>query len=262
MPKRRPAPRYGRIAFVASDAPAAQRARTRLARRYGDARPETADVVVALGGDGFMLATLQRFMNSGKPIYGMHRGTVGFLMNEFHEQGLAERLATAHVTVIHPLVMRARDAAGRIHRHRAINEVSLFRQTNQAAQLRVLVDGKERLSGLMADGLLLSTPAGSTAYNLSVQGPIIPIGAPLLALTPISPFRPRRWRGALLPDRAKVTIEVLEAAKRPVAAVADHDEVRSVRSVEISMDRDTDMHLLFDPHHSLDERILREQFGY
>jgi NAD+ kinase len=262
MPKRRPASRYSRIAFVASDAPAAQRARTRLARRYGDARPDTADVVVALGGDGFMLATLQRFMNSGKPIYGMHRGTVGFLMNEFHEQGLVERLAAAHVTVIHPLVMRARDAAGRIHRHRAINEVSLFRQTNQAAQLRVLVDGKERLSGLMADGLLLSTPAGSTAYNLSVQGPIIPIGAPLLALTPISPFRPRRWRGALLPDRAKVTIQVLEAAKRPVAAVADHDEVRSVRSVEISMDRDTDMHLLFDPHHSLDERILREQFGY
>jgi NAD+ kinase len=262
MPKRRPAPRYGRIAFVASYAPAAQRARTRLARRYGDARPETADVVVALGGDGFMLTTLQRFMNSGKPIYGMHRGTVGFLMNEFHEQGLAERLAAAHVTVIHPLLMRARDAAGRVHRHRAINEVSLFRQTYQAARLRVLVDDKERLPGLVADGVLLSTPAGSTAYNLSVQGPIIPIGAPLLALTPISPFRPRRWRGALLPDRAQVTVEVLEAAKRPVAAVADHDEVRSVRSVEISMDHDIDMHLLFDPHHSLDERILREQFGY
>jgi NAD+ kinase len=262
MPKRRPAPRYGRIAFVASDAPAAQRARTRLARRYGDARPETADVVVALGGDGFMLTTLQRFMNSGKPIYGMHRGTVGFLMNEFHEQGLAERLAAAHVTVIHPLLMRARDAAGRVHRHRAINEVSLFRQTYQAARLRVLVDDKERLPGLVADGVLLSTPAGSTAYNLSVQGPIIPIGAPLLALTPISPFRPRRWRGALLPDRAQVTVEVLEAAKRPVAAVADHDEVRSVRSVEISMDHDIDMHLLFDPHHSLDERILGEQFGY
>jgi NAD+ kinase len=262
MPKRRPAPRYSRIAFVASDAPAAQRARTRLARRYGDARPDSADVVVALGGDGFMLATLQRFMNSGKPIYGMHRGTVGFLMNEFNEQGLTERLAAAHVTVIHPLVMRARDAAGHVHRHRAINEVSLFRQTYQLARLRILVDGKERLPELSADGVLLSTPAGSTAYNLSVQGPIIPIGAPLLALTPISPFRPRRWRGALLPGRAKVTVEVLEATKRPVAAVADHDEVRSVRSVEISMDHDTEMHLLFDPHHSLDERILREQFGY
>jgi NAD+ kinase len=158
--------------------------------------------------------------------------------------------------------MRARDAAGRIHRHRAINEVSLFRQTNQAAQLRILVDGKERMPDLRADGVLLATPAGSTAYNLSVQGPIIPIGASLLALTPISPFRPRRWRGALLPDRAQVTVEVLDADKRPVAAVADHDEVRSVRSVEISMDHSIDMHLLFDPHHSLDERILSEQFGF
>jgi NAD+ kinase len=158
--------------------------------------------------------------------------------------------------------MRARDAAGRAHRHRAINEVSLFRQTYQLARLRIMVDGKERMPDLAADGVLLSTPAGSTAYNLSVQGPIIPIGAPLLALTPISPFRPRRWRGALLPDRAQVTVEVLDADKRPVAAVADHDEVRSVRSVEISMDHDIDMHLLFDPHHSLDERILSEQFGY
>jgi len=263
MPKRRPiAARYKSIAFVASDVPAAQQARRRLVRRYGDARPETADVVVALGGDGLMLATLQRFMNSGKPIYGMHRGTVGFLMNEYAESGLVERLAAAEVSVIHPLSMRARDAAGRVHRHRAINEVSLFRQGYQAARLRILVDGKVRLPALVADGVLVATPAGSTAYNLSVQGPIIPIGAPLMALTPISPFRPRRWRGALLPDRAKVTIDVLEADKRPVAAVADHDEVRSVRSVEISMDHGTAMHMLFDPGHSLDERILREQFGY
>jgi NAD+ kinase len=262
MPKRSPAPRFKRIAFVASDVPEAQRARQALARRYGDASPETADVVVALGGDGLMLATLQRFMNSGKPIYGMHRGTVGFLMNEYSEHGLRERLAAAQVTVIHPLLMRARDAAGRTHRHRAINEVSLFRQTYQAARLRVLIDGKERLAELVADGIMLATPAGSTAYNLSAQGPIIPIGAPLLALTPISPFRPRRWRGALLPDRARVKIEVLEAAKRPVAAVADHDEVRSVRAVEISMDHATSMHMLFDPGHSLDERILGEQFGY
>ena len=183
-------------------------------------------------------------------------------MNEFSEKNLAERLAAAQVTVIHPLLMRAHDAAGRVHRHRAINEVSLFRQSYQAARLRVMVDGKERLSELVADGILLATPAGSTAYNLSVQGPIIPIDAPLLALTPISPFRPRRWRGALLPDRAQVTIEVREAAKRPVAAVADHNEVRSVRSVEISMDHKVAMHMLFDPGHSLDERILREQFGY
>jgi len=263
MPKRRPVPaRYRSIAFVASDVPAAQQARRRLIKRYGDARPETADVVVALGGDGLMLATLQRLMNSGKPIYGMHRGTIGFLMNEFSETGLVERLAAAEVSVIHPLVMRARDAAGRVHRHRAINEVSLFRQGYQAARLRVLVDGKVRLPALVADGVLVATPAGSTAYNLSAQGPIIPIGAPLMALTPISPFRPRRWRGALLPDRAKVRIDVLEGDKRPVAAVADHDEVRSVRSVEIGMDHSTSMHMLFDPGHSLDERILREQFGY
>jgi NAD+ kinase len=262
MPKRPASPRYQRVAFVASDVPAAQQARRRLARRYGDARPETADVIVALGGDGLMLATLQRFMNSGKPLYGMHRGTVGFLMNEFSEKDLIERLAAAHVTVIHPLLMRARDAASRVHHHRAINEVSLFRQSSQAARLRVLIDGKERLAELVADGILLATPAGSTAYNLSVQGPIIPIDAPLLALTPISPFRPRRWRGALLPDRAQVTIEVLEAEKRPVAAVADHDEVRSVRAVEIKMDHSIAMQLLFDPGHSLDERILSEQFGY
>jgi NAD+ kinase len=262
MPKRRITPRFKHIAFVASDVTAAQRARARLVKLYGDAKPETADVIVALGGDGLMLATLQRFMNSGKPIYGMHRGTVGFLMNEYSEQCLVERLTAAQVTVIHPLLMRARDAAGRVHRHRAINEVSLFRQTYQAARLRVLVDGKERLAELVADGVMLATPAGSTAYNLSAQGPIIPIGAPLLALTAISPFRPRRWRGALLPDRAQVTLEVLEAAKRPVAAVADHDEVRSVRTVEIGMDHSIDMHMLFDPGHSLDERILGEQFGY
>src|ERR1700684_818291 len=262
MSKRPAATRYKRIAFVASNVAAAQSARRRLIRRDGNARPETADVIVALGGDGLMLATLQRFMNSGKPIYGMDRGTVGFLMNEYRENGLAERLAAAQVSVILPLLMRARDAAGRVHRHRAINEVSLFRQTYQAARLRVLVDGKERLAQLVADGVLLATPAGSTAYNLSVQGPIIPIDAPLLALTPISPFRPRRWRGALLPDRAQVTLEVLEAAKRPVAAVADHDEVRSVRTIEIGMDHSIDMHMLFDTGHSLDERILGEQFGY
>jgi NAD+ kinase len=192
----------------------------------------------------------------------MHRGTVGFLMNDFVLDGLPERIAAAHMTVIHPLVMRARDAAGRTHEHRAINEVSLFRQSAQAAHLRILIDSKERLAELVADGMLVATPAGSTAYNLSVQGPIIPINAPMLALTPISPFRPRRWRGALLPDKAKVTIEVLDAEKRPVAAVADHDEVRSVRSVDISMDHACSINMLFDPGHNLDERILREQFGF
>jgi NAD+ kinase len=254
--------RYARIAFVASPIAEAQDARARLVKRYNAAAPEQADVIVALGGDGLMLQTLHAFMQSGKPIYGMHRGTVGFLMNEFNEERLPERLAAAKTALIHPLLMRARDADGRQHEHRAINEVSLFRQTYQAARLRILIDGKERLEALVADGALVATPAGSTAYNLSAQGPIIPINAPLLALTPISPFRPRRWRGALLPDTARVTIDVLEAEKRPVAAVADHDEVRSVHSVDISMDHGIAIPMLFDPGHSLDERILREQFGY
>ena len=253
---------FSQIAFVAATTPEAREAYDRLTAQYGNAEPKSADVIVALGGDGLMLQTLHRFMNSGKPIYGMHRGTVGFLMNDFAPDRLHERVAAAHTTVIHPLLMRARDAQGRTHEHRAINEVSLFRQSAQAAHLRILVDGQERLAQLVADGVLISTPAGSTAYNLSVQGPIIPINASLLALTPISPFRPRRWRGALLPDRANVTIEVVEAGKRPVAAVADHDEVRSVVSVDVSMDQAISLNLLFDPGHNLDERILREQFGF
>jgi NAD+ kinase len=254
--------RYDRIAFVASQSPEAAEACTRLVARYGNCEPAAADVVVALGGDGLMLQTLRTLMRSGKPIYGMHRGTVGFLMNEFNEDDLKERLAAAEPTVIHPLVMRARDRAGQTHEHYAINEVSVYRQTYQAARLRILIDGKERLRELVADGVMVATPAGSTAYNLSVQGPIIPIRAPLLALTPISPFRPRRWHGALLPDTAEVTIEALDPDKRPVAAVADHSEVREVASVEVAMDHAISMHMLFDPGHSLDERILREQFGY
>jgi NAD+ kinase len=257
-----PAPRYERIAFVASTAPEAVAARARLVARYGDAEAATADVVVALGGDGLMLQTLHRHMNTATPIYGMHRGTVGFLMNDFSEDGLHERLAAAKTTLIHPLLMRAHDADGNIRQHHAINEVSLFRQTYQAARLRILVDGQVRLPELVSDGVLVATPAGSTAYNLSAQGPIIPINASLMALTPMSAFRPRRWRGALLPDTAQVTVEVLEADKRPVAAVADHDEVRAVRAVDIRMDHGISMHMLFDPGHSLDERILREQFGY
>jgi NAD+ kinase len=258
----RPRQSFERIAFVASPIAEAQDALQQLVRRYGNAEPASADVIVALGGDGLMLQTLHRMMKSGKPIYGMHRGTVGFLMNDFSTDGLKERLQAAEITVIHPLLMHATDDAGRSHEYHAINEVSVFRQTYQAARLRILIDGQERLAQLVADGVLVATPAGSTAYNLSVQGPIIPINAPLLALTPISPFRPRRWRGALLPDSARVRIEVLEADKRPVAAVADHDEVRSVHSVDVSMDHTIAMHMLFDPGHSLDERILREQFGY
>jgi len=255
-------PRYEHIAFVASATPEAELAAAALRKQYGNATLDSADVVVALGGDGLMLQTLHQFLHAAKPIYGMHRGTVGFLMNDFSAENLKERIAAAQTTIIHPLVMEAVDANGKTHVFRAINEVSLFRQAYQAAKLRILIDGKERLAELIADGVLVATPAGSTAYNLSVQGPIIPVGAPLLALTPISPFRPRRWRGALLPDGAQVTVEVIEALKRPVAAVADHDEVRSVRKVDIRMDRDISMHMLFDPGHSLDERILREQFGY
>jgi NAD+ kinase len=255
-------PRHEKIAFVASQSPEAQDALQRLVARYGETSIDDADVIVALGGDGLMLQTLHRMMNAGKPLYGMHRGTVGFLMNDFAEDGLKERLAAAETTVIHPLVMRTEDIAGRHHEHRAINEVSVFRQTHQAARLSIQVDRKERIAELVADGVLVATPAGSTAYNLSAQGPIIPIDAPLLALTPISPFRPRRWRGALLPHQAKVTVTVLEADKRPVAAVADHDEVRSALRVEIEMDHAISMQMLFDPGHSLDERILREQFGY
>jgi NAD+ kinase len=254
--------RYEHIAFVASPTPEAEKAAALLKQRYGNADPQAADVIVALGGDGLMLQTLHRFMTAAKPIYGMHRGTVGFLMNDFSADNLRERLAAAQTTLIHPLLMRAVDTDGKTQEFRAINEVSLFRQTHQAAKLRISIDGKERLMELAADGVLVSTPAGSTAYNLSVQGPIIPIGAPLLALTPISPFRPRRWRGALLPDSARVTIEVHEAQKRPVAAVADHDEVRSVHTVDVRLDRGISMHMLFDPGHNLDERILREQFGY
>jgi len=255
-------PSYERIHFVASPNAEARDARQRLVKRYSDVTPEKADVIVALGGDGLMLQTLHKFMKSGKPIYGMHRGTVGFLMNEYYPDDLPERLAKAQVAVIHPLLMCAHDEDGDAREFHAFNEVSLFRQTYQAARLRILIDDEERLPELVADGLLLATPAGSTAYNLSAQGPIIPINAPLMALTPISPFRPRRWRGALLPDSARVRVEVLEPEKRPVAAVADHDEVRAVCAVDIRMDHGISMQMLFDPGHSLDERILREQFGY
>ena len=254
--------RYDRIAFVASAGAEAQAALAQLVQIYGNHEPNEAEIVVALGGDGLMLQTLHQHMRTGKPIYGMHRGTIGFLMNEFSTLDLHARLAAARESLIHPLLMRATDVHGVIHLHHAINEVSLFRQTYQAARLRILIDERERMAELIADGVLVATPAGSTAYNLSVQGPIIPINAPLLALTPISPFRPRRWRGALLPNTAYVVIEVLEGDKRPVAAVADHDEARDVRRVEVLSDRTISMRMLFDPGHSLEERILSEQFSY
>ena len=254
--------KYQRIAFVASPGVEAQQALEQLTQVYDNHPPQEADVVVALGGDGLMLQTLHGLMHTSTPIYGMHRGTVGFLMNEFAVHNLGERLDAARVTRINPLLMRATDVHGNVHIHHAINEVALFRQTHQAARLRILIDENERMPELIADGVLVATPAGSTAYNLSAQGPILPINAALLALTPISAFRPRRWRGALLPNTAFVVIEVLECEKRPVAAVADHDEARDVRRVEVVTDRSISLHMLFDPGHSLEERILREQFSY
>jgi NAD+ kinase len=251
-----------RIAFIASEAPEARRALTRLSKLHGNADPESADVVVALGGDGMMLQALHRFMSSGQPIYGMNRGSVGFLMNDFSEKNLLQRLSDAELTTIRPLKMTAIDRDGKKHQAVAFNEVSLLRQRSQAAKLEITIDDQSRLDELICDGLLVATPVGSTAYNLSAHGPILPIGSPLLALTPISAFRPRRWRGAILPHKAKVTLTVLEPDKRPVAAVADHLEVRNVASVEIAEDKKRSAKILFDPGHSLAERVLNEQFKY
>jgi NAD+ kinase len=247
-------------AFLASDAPQAQAALAELTQRYRATPPEAADIIVALGGDGFMLETLHRFRERRVPFYGMHRGSVGFLMNAYSPDGLPQRLARAVPFVTHPLTMVAHDRDGREHRALAINEVSLLRQRRQAAKLRIIVDEIVRLEELMADGILVATPIGSTAYNLSVQGPIVPLGADLLALTPISAFRPRRWRGALLPHGARVRFEVQEAERRPVSAVADYTEVRDVVSVTVRETRDVELTLLFDPEHNLEERVFKEQF--
>ena len=251
---------FERLAFLSSGVPDAEAAHERLAELYGDVAIPEADAVVALGGDGLMIQTLHALMGKDIPVYGMNRGSFGFLMNDYREDGLRERLHAAGASLVHPLVMQATTRDGQTHVARAINEVSLLRQTHQAAKLRISIDGQQRLEELVADGVLVSTPAGSTAYNLSVNGPILPLDAPLLALTPISAFRPRHWRGALLLDKAKVVIEVLETDKRPVAAVADHAEFRHVLRVEVEMDHATGLTLLHDPGHSMEERILREQF--
>jgi NAD+ kinase len=255
-----PAELHGRIAFLSAGGDKAEEARDRLAAAHGDAPPAEAAVIVALGGDGFMLETQHRYLGTNRPVYGMNCGSVGFLMNDFSELDLPARLARAQAATLHPLRMRAVDQAGGHREALAINEVSLLRETRQAAKIRILVDGKERLAELICDGILVSTPAGSTAYNLSAAGPIVPLGANLLPMTPISAFRPRRWRGALLPAEAVVVFEVLEAEKRPVAAVADNVEVRNIRTVEIREDRSLAMTMLFDPDHGLSERIIAEQF--
>ena len=250
------------IAFIASDAPEAQAALSEFSERFPNVPADEARVIVAFGGDGFMLQAMHRFVSTGKAIYGMNRGSIGFLMNEYSETALEERLERANVTEVHPLRMQAQDASGNQHVALAFNEVSLLRQTYQAAKLKLAIDGRTRLDELICDGVLLSTPAGSTAYNLSAHGPILPVNSPLLALTPISAFRPRRWRGAILPCEAQVTIEVLEPTKRPVSAVADHDEFRNISTVHIAEDQTQTVRLMFDEGHSLEERVLSEQFRY
>ncbi len=250
-----------RIAFSASDRPEAQEARRRLADRYGSAPMDAADVIVALGGDGFMLETLHAVMDRGTPVFGMNRGSVGFLMNDYGEDDLLRRIAGADRTVIHPLQMDAWTEAGQVHSGLAINEVSLLRQTRQSAKLRISVDDRVRLDELSCDGCLIATAAGSTAYNLSAHGPIIPLGSEVLALTPISAFRPRRWRGALLSHQARVCFEVLEPDKRPVSATADSFEVRRVARVEVKERRDIALTMLFDADRSFGERVLAEQFA-
>jgi NAD+ kinase len=249
-----------RIAFLASEAPVARTARTTLIDRYGDTSPNDADVIVALGGDGFMLHTLHKVQNLPAPVYGMNRGTVGFLMNEYSENDLPARLAAAEEEVINPLAMRAMDQHGTLHEALAINEVSLLRAGPQAARLKITVDGRLRLAELVCDGALLATPAGSTAYNYSAHGPILPIGADVLALTAIAAFRPRRWRGALLPKTAQVRFDVVEPEKRPVMADADSISIKNIDWVEIHSEPSVRHRILFDPGHGLEERLISEQF--
>ncbi len=249
-----------RIAFVASPAQDAREALAELTARYENTPPERAHAIVALGGDGFMLQTLHRNMRHDLPIYGMNKGTIGFLLNEYHVDGLLERLRRAEVATVHPLRMIAASDSGNVQEALAINEVSLLRQTRQAAKIRIHIDGKVRVEELICDGILVATPAGSTAYNLSAHGPILPMNANVLALTPISAFRPRRWRGAILPRNAQVTFEILENYKRPVSAVADATEVRNVVEVQVREEPAISLKLLFDPEHNLEERILNEQF--
>jgi len=249
-----------KFSFIASSAPDAQAAAKHLAALYGNARQDECDVIVALGGDGFMLQTLHDQMNTGRMVYGMNRGSVGFLMNVYTDEDLVGRVDAAVENIIRPLEMIATDVSGKSHRALAINEVSLLRQSYQAAKLRLSVDGQVRLEELICDGIMVATPAGSTAYNLSAHGPILPLDAQLLALTPVSAFRPRRWRGALLPSKVTVTIDVLESEKRPVNAVADHNEVKSVTQVRVAESLDDTTRILTDSSHSWNERILAEQF--
>jgi len=249
-----------KLAFLASDTAVAQAARAALIGRYGDVPPEQADVIVTLGGDGFMLQTLHETQDLPAPVYGMNRGTIGFLMNEYAEADLRVRLADAEEAVINPLSMKATHVDGSVSHGLALNEVALLRQGPQAAKLRISVDGRVRMEELVCDGALVATPAGSTAYNYSAHGPILPIGADVLALTAMAAFRPRRWRGALLPKNAVVRFDVLEAEKRPVMADADGNSHRDVATVEIQSEPNIAHRILFDPGHGLEERLISEQF--
>jgi NAD+ kinase len=252
------------IGLLASHREAASQGETELRRRYRFAPPGTARTLVALGGDGFMLHTLHRMLEgecAQLPVFGMNLGTVGFLMNEWRLDGLAERIAAAKAIRVAPLEMRATTVGGETFTHAAINEVSLLRETRQTAKIEISVNGRVALPEIACDGVLVATPAGSTAYNLSAHGPILPLAAKMLALTPISPFRPRRWSGAILPDDTAVCFRILEAENRPVSAVADQYEVRDVARVEVTLDREKSLTLLFDPEHALDERIALEQFA-
>jgi len=249
-----------KIAFLSSSAPEAVQAKGTLEALYPSVNPSEAEVLIALGGDGFVLETMHSYLNSGIPIYGIHCGSVGFLMNELVPHELLKRLEKAKQTTLYPLEMTVQKNGGETTKALAFNEVSLLRETRQAAKIQIEVDGIVRLRELVCDGILVATPAGSTAYNLSAHGPIIPLDSPLLALTPISAFRPRRWKGALLPETAHVTFTILESQKRPVSAVADFTEIRDVTSVSVRQCKEHHVTLLFDHEHNLDERILREQF--
>jgi NAD+ kinase len=251
------------IGLLSSHTDVAKAAEALLRRRYRFAPPNAAETLVALGGDGFMLQTLHQMLQEGspKPVFGMNRGTVGFLMNDWRIDCLPERIAAAKAIRVAPLTMRATTVAGETYSHAAINEVSLLRETRQTAKIEISVNGRVALPELACDGVLVATPAGSTAYNLSARGPILPLQAKMLALTPISPFRPRRWSGAILPDDTAVSFTILEADNRPVSAVADQIEVREVARVEVRLDRERSLTLLFDPEHALDERIAMEQFA-
>lgn len=249
-----------KLAFLASDHPGSQQALQELQALYTSYPPAEADVLVVLGGDGFMLHTLHEHAEAGLPVFGMRLGNVGFLMNRYEANNLPQRISQAREVLLNPLVMQAFDMDGHSYRALAINEVAMLRQTNQAAHIRISVNGHERLSKLVADGVLVATAAGSTAYNLSAHGPILPLGTEAIVLTPISPFRPRRWQGAILPAQTEIEFQVLEADRRPVSVTADYDEFRDITRVVVRQDVTTAHHLLFDPEHSLEERIINEQF--